>query len=88
MEKNKINKGKNGEFLYVGLGKRIPTQLRFNYDPEGDVLYISFGKPKPADDAYTTDQGDVVRVRQCKVVGLTVIGFQKRMHLQEAALSR
>ena len=47
---------------------------------EAEVLYISFGEPEPADDADVTDQGVVVRLREGKIVGLTILNAQSRVH--------
>lgn len=55
--------------------------IKTNYDPEGDVLYINFGEPQPADDADITDEGIVVRLREGKIVGLTILNARKRVYL-------
>lgn len=48
-------------------------KTRIDYDPEGDVLYISFGgKPQPADDSDVTEEGVIVRLKEGKIVGLTI----------------
>ena len=54
--------------------------VKTTYDEEADVLYISFGEPEPADDADVTDQGVVVRMREGKIVGLTILNAQSRVH--------
>ena len=60
-------------------GQRAPT-INLNYDPEGDVLYINFGQPQEADDAEITDQGVVIRVREGKIVGFTVLNAKEKLY--------
>lgn len=50
-----------------------------DYDEEGDVLYINFGRPQPADDSDLTDEGIIVRLRQGKIIGLTIPNAKKRI---------
>lgn len=59
-------------------GERSKLKVDMEYDPEGDVLYMSFGRPRAADDSDVTAQGDIIRLRRNKIVGLTIINFQKR----------
>ncbi len=54
-------------------------QTKLAYDPEGDVLYISFGEPQPADDSDITDEGVIVRLREGRIVGLTILNATKRV---------
>lgn len=60
-------------------------RTKISYDVEGDVLYISFGDPKPADDSDITDEGVVVRLREGRIVGLTVLNAKKRVINASAA---
>jgi uncharacterized protein YuzE len=53
---------------------------QLDYDPEGDVLYISFGEPQAADDADITDDGVIVRTREGKIVGLTVLNASQSLY--------
>ena len=55
-------------------------KVRMNYDPEGDVLYITFGDPEAADDSDITDEGIIVRLRDGRIVGLTILNAKKRLH--------
>jgi uncharacterized protein YuzE len=55
-------------------------RIKLDYDDEADVLYISFGEPEPADDADVTDQGVVIRLRDDKIVGLTILNAGSRVH--------
>lgn len=57
-------------------------KTRIDYDPEGDVLYISFGgKPQPADDSDVTEEGVIVRLKEGKIVGLTIPNVKKRVSI-------
>jgi len=60
--------------------KLTAADVKLDYDEEGDVLYISFGQPEPADDADVTDQGVIVRLREGKIVGLTVLNARSRVY--------
>ena len=53
-----------------------------DYDPEGDVLYISLGKPREADDSDVTEEGVIIRLKEGKIVGLTILNASKRMSLK------
>ena len=63
----------------------IIKQTRLSYDAEGDVLYISFGEPRPADDSDVTDEGIIVRLREGRIVGLTILNATKKVLGQQAA---
>ncbi|MBI2370394.1 MAG: DUF2283 domain-containing protein [Deltaproteobacteria bacterium] len=54
-------------------------QTKLSYDPEGDVLYISFGEPQAADDSDVTDEGVIVRLREGRIVGLTILNATKKL---------
>ena len=53
--------------------------IEVDYDPKGDVLYISFGKPQEADDSDITEEGIIIRLKEGKIVGLTILNASKRM---------
>ena len=55
--------------------------VKMDYDREGDVLHIYFGKPAPADDSYVTDEGVVIRTRESRIVGLTILNAHDRLDL-------
>ncbi len=59
----------------------LVEQARLSYDQEGDVLYISFGEPAPADDSDITEEGVIVRLREGRIVGLTILNAAKRVLL-------
>ena len=54
--------------------------VKLDYDEEGDVLYICFGKPYPADDSELTDEGVIVRTRENRIVGLTILNAGQRLY--------
>jgi uncharacterized protein YuzE len=61
--------------------KRQRSQIvNLNYDAEGDVLYINFGQPQEADDAEITDEGVVIRLREGKIVGFTVLNAKEKLY--------
>jgi len=57
----------------------IIRNIEVDYDHEGDVLYISFGKPQEADDSDITEEGVIIRLKEGKIVGLTILNASKRM---------
>jgi len=62
------------------LGKaELTRNMEVDYDSVGDVLYISFGKPQEADDSDITDEGVIIRLKEGKIVGLTILNASKRM---------
>ncbi|HVP05056.1 MAG TPA: DUF2283 domain-containing protein [Dehalococcoidia bacterium] len=63
------------------MAKDLKTEkIKLDYDDEGDVLYITFGEPQPADDSDVTEEGVVVRTRQGKIVGLTILNARDRVY--------
>jgi len=48
-------------------------ELHYNYDSDADVLYINFGQPKAADDSTLTDEDVVIRYKEGKIVGVTIL---------------
>lgn len=52
-------------------------RTKLSYDAEGDVLYINFADPQPADDSDITDEGVIIRLRDNKIVGFTVLNAAK-----------
>ena len=57
----------------------LMRKVEVDYDPKGDVLYINFGKPQEADDSDVTEEGVVIRLKEGKIVGLTILNASKRM---------
>ena len=62
----------------------IPVFLSFpakrfhvDYDKEADVLYISFERPQKATDTEVTDEGILLRYRENRLVGVTVLNASR-----------
>lgn len=47
--------------------------IELDYDKQADVAYISFEKPQQATNTETLDNGMLVRRRNNKIVGLTIM---------------
>jgi uncharacterized protein YuzE len=50
----------------------------FDIDEEADVLYITFEKPQNATDTDILENGVFLRLRDKKVVGITITNFSKK----------
>ena len=48
------------------------------YDEKADVLYISFSPDSQADDSELTENDVVIRYKNGKIIGLTVLHFSER----------
>jgi len=57
----------------------IALNIKADYDLEGDVLYISFREPKEADDSDVTEKGVIIRLKEGKIIGLTILNASKRI---------
>jgi uncharacterized protein YuzE len=57
------------------------SNVKMDYDSEGDVLYIDFGKPYPADDSHVTEEGVIIRTREERIVGLTILNAQEKLYV-------
>lgn len=60
--------------------------INLNYDSEGDVLYINFGQPQEADDSDITDEGVIIRLREGKIVGFTVLNAKEKLYKSDSVL--
>lgn len=60
----------------------VARKLHLSYDREGDVLYISFGPPQPADDSDITEEGVVIRLKEGRIVGLSILNASRRIRLE------
>jgi uncharacterized protein YuzE len=47
------------------------------YDAENDVVYLSFGPIREADDSEMLPNGIVVRYKDGKPIGFTIVGTEK-----------
>lgn len=65
--------------------QEIPKQtIWISYDPEADVLYVSFGDPVPATDSELTDDDIIIRYRENRVIGYTILHASRRSLLRSA----
>ncbi|MBC7110261.1 MAG: DUF2283 domain-containing protein [Archaeoglobi archaeon] len=56
----------------------FPTKrFHVDYDKEADVLYISFERPQKATDTEVTDEGILLRYREDKLVGITILNASR-----------
>jgi len=53
------------------------------YEEKADVLFISFSPDTQADDSELTDNHVIIRYKNGKIIGLTVLHFSER-HKQKA----
>lgn len=58
---------------------KVIRKITTDYDAEGDVLHISFGEPQEADDSDITEEGVIIRLKEGKIIGLTILNASKRM---------
>ena len=54
--------------------------VKLDYDEDGDVLYIYFGESYPADDSEMTEEGIIVRTREDRIVGLTILNVGQNLY--------
>lgn len=55
-------------------------KIWFEYDQQNDILYINFGLDiEDADESFLTEDNIVVRIKDNRIVGLTVFDFMKRI---------
>ena len=56
----------------------FPTErFHVDYDKEADVLYISFERPQKATDTEVIDEGILLRFREKKLVGITILNASR-----------
>jgi len=58
------------------------------YDEKADMLYISFNSDTIADDSELTDNDVVIRYKNAKIIGLTVLHFSERYKQKAKSLSK
>ncbi|MCE4617723.1 MAG: DUF2283 domain-containing protein [Desulfurococcales archaeon] len=55
-------------------------RIWFEYDKQNDILYINFGYDlEEADESILTENDIVVRIKEGRIVGLTVFNFSQRV---------
>jgi len=65
---------------FVQEGSEIPSKFQTNYDREADVLYVTFERAA-ADDSDLTDDDVVLRYREGRLIGITILHASKRPDL-------
>jgi uncharacterized protein YuzE len=55
-----------------------PDKVDVEYDEKGDALYIAFSQDTVADDSGLTDNDVLVRYKDNKNIGLTLLHFSER----------
>lgn len=53
---------------------------RVSYDPQHDVLSVHFGEPHVTHDSEITNGGIVVRLREGKIVAVSIPNVHRRIH--------
>ncbi|MBU4298790.1 DUF2283 domain-containing protein [Patescibacteria group bacterium] len=62
----------------IPLIRALPARHTWiDYDREADVLYITFEKPERATDSILTENNVLIRKKDGKVIGLTIINVSK-----------
>lgn len=54
-----------------------PSHIFIDYDKPADVLYISLGKPQKADNSELLENNVLIRKKNNKIIGLTIINASK-----------
>ncbi len=59
------------------------NHIWFEYDQQNDILYINFGYDiEDADESFLTENDIAVRIKNGKVVSLTVFDFTKKIGIE------
>lgn len=78
-EKNAITKSLNNIIHTIPYLMRFPTKRYWvDYDSDADVLYISLERPQDSTDSEMLKNGIILRYRNKKIVGVTVLDASKR----------
>jgi len=65
-----------------------PEAVDVEYDEKADVLYISFNSDTIANDSELTNNDVVIRYKNTKIIGLTVLHFSERHKQKGKPLSK
>jgi len=65
-----------------------PEAVDVEYDKKADMLYISFNSDTIANDSELTDNDVVIRYKNTKIIGLTVLHFSERHKQKGKPLSK
>lgn len=58
--------------------KLAPERIDVEHDERGDTLYIAFSPDTVADDSELTDNDVLIRYKDNKIIGLTILHFSER----------
>ncbi len=58
--------------------KLSPERIDVEYDERGDALYIAFSPETVANDSELTDNDILLRYKDNKIIGLTILHFSER----------
>ena len=59
------------------------NNIWFEYDRQNDILYINFGCDiEDADESFLTENDIAIRIKNGRVVSITVFDFSKRVGLE------
>lgn len=58
--------------------KLSPERIDVEYDERGDALYIAFSPETVANDSELTDNDMLLRYKDNKIIGLTILHFSER----------
>ena len=73
-----VKKTLDAIYRTVPLIREFPSRhVWFDYDKQADVLYINFEKPQRATDSVLTENNVLIRRRNAKITGLTIINASK-----------
>ncbi len=60
------------------LKKTGVKHLWFDFDKEADVLYINLERPQQATDTDVLEEGVFLRMKEDKVIGITITNISKK----------
>ncbi len=67
------------QYFYMFGKNLLKRNLIVNYDDKADVMYISFEAPQKANDTEFFSDDILVRKKDNKLIGLTLLHFKKKL---------
>jgi len=58
--------------------KLTPDRVDVEYDERDDALYVAFGQDNVADNSELNDNDVLIRYKNNKIIGLTILHFSER----------
>lgn len=78
-----MNEQEENKIAPKSLGIGDINHIWFEYDQQNDILYINFGYDiEDADESFLTENDIAVRIKNGKVVSLTVFDFTKKIGIE------